>query len=151
MNIADDDVISSADFSWKQLHASVVISRLDELKNNGPAAMVDFVKAKMEIAEKSLKETLATGVFNAGTTTNAIIGLRAAVASTGTYGGISKSLNSWWASPIDSTTTSLSIASMQGLYGDASEGSEQPTVLICPQLIFDDYYSLLQPCFGAVA
>lgn len=145
LSTTDQDVITSAEFDWKQLHAPIVISRLDELKNNGPAQMVDFVQSKMQIAEKSMKETLATGVFNAGSTSNAIIGARAFVATSGTYGNISMSSYSWWQSNVDSSTTSLSIAAMQGLYGDASEGSEQPSVVITTQDIFDDYYSLLQP------
>lgn len=145
LSTSDDDVITSADFSWKQLHAPIVISRLDELKNNGPAQMVDFVKSKMEIAEKSMKETLATGVFNAGTTTNAILGLRSFISTGNTYGGISQTTYSFWQSNVDSSTTSLSIAALQGLFGDCSEGAEQPSVIITTQDIYDDLYSLLQP------
>lgn len=145
LSTVDDDVITSADFSWKQLHTPIVISRLDELKNNGPAQIVDFVKSKMEIAEKSMKETLATGVFNDGTTTNAILGLRSFISTGNTYAGISQTTYSWWQGNVDSSTTSLSIAALQGLYGDCSEGSEQPSVIISTQDIYDDFYSLLQP------
>lgn len=145
LSLVDNDVMTAAEFEWKQLRSSVIISRLDELKNQGKAQVLEFVKSKVQVAEKTMRNDLSVGLFSAGSTSNQILGLRAVTAATGSYGGIDKSTYSWWQSNLDASTTSLSISAMQGLYGEASEIPDQPTVVVTTQDIFDDYYSLLQP------
>lgn len=145
LSLVDNDVITSAEFDWKQIRSSVIISRLDELKNQGKAQVLDFVKQKVQIAEKTLRNTLAVGLFNTGASSNAILGARSFVSTSNTYGGISQSTYSWWQGNVDASTTSLSISALQGLYGDCSEIPDVPTVAITTQDIYDDYYSLLQP------
>lgn len=145
LNNADNDVITSAEFQWSQVYASISISRRDELKNSGDAQKVDFVKSKVQIAEKSLKDYLATQVWNAGTSSKDILGLRTFLSTSATYGGISQSSNSWWQANVDSSTTTLSIAAMQSQWSNASINGESPTVLLGTTANYDRYYGLLQP------
>lgn len=144
LTISANDQISAAEFDWCQAHASITITGSDEIKNSGKEAIVDFVKSKVQMAEKTLTDTLGTGLYNTGTTTNAIIGLRLAVDSAGTYGGIARANYSWWSAQEDSTTTALSLPLMQGLYGDCTVGNSKPTVIVCTQDIFDLYWGKLQ-------
>lgn len=145
LDTAANDQITSAEFDWKFIYSNVTISRTDELKNSGSEAIVNFVKSKIQLAEKTLADSLGTGLYNTGTTTNAIIGLRLAVDSAGTYGGINRTNYSWWSAQEDSTTTALSIAAMQALWGDCTVGSDVPSVIMTCQDVYDDYYGLLQP------
>lgn len=145
LDLTDNDVISAARFYWKQIYAAITISRLDELKNSGDAAKVNFVKSKVEIAEKSLKEIMGDAVFNAGTDAKALLGIRSFIDTTKTYGGIDQSANSWWAAQVDSATATLTIPALQAKFGDATFGSEHPTIIISDQDKYDLYYALLQP------
>lgn len=93
----------------------------------------------------TLKDNLGTAVFNTGTDSKAIIGLRLGIDSAGTYGGIDRSTYSWWGSDEDSTTTTLTMAAMNASFGDVSVGNDQPSVIITTQDLYDSFLALLQP------
>lgn len=141
----DNDVVTSAEFDWKNIYASISISRQDELKNSGQAQKVNFVKSKMQIAEKSIKDTVAVGLWNAGTTTNAILGLRSFLSTSATYGGISQSSNSFWQANVDATTTTTSIGAVQTQWSNAAINGDTPTIVLSGTARYDNYYGLLQP------
>jgi len=141
-----NDQITAAAFTRAHYYANVTVTHTDELTNSGDAQMVDFVRAKVQLAEMTLKDSLGTAVFNDGTTdTKGLIGLRLAVDSTGTYGGISRSDYSWWAADEDGSTTTLTLAAMNAAYGDVTVGNDKPTVIVTTQDIYDSYLALLQP------
>lgn len=144
LNINDNQILTAYAFTMKMIYANIQISRQDELNNSGKAGMVNLLETKMKNAKKTLADTIGTGLYNAGSTTDAIIGLRAAVLNSGTYGGIAKSTNSWWDAQV-STATSLTIARLRGLAGDCTVGNEKPTVHVTTQDQFDAYYNLLTP------
>lgn len=142
----DNEQITAAELNWKQAYANISISRLEELKNSGDSAKINLVKTKVQIAEKTLKDTLGTGLYSAGTDAKSISGLRVIVTGIGTtYAGISKTTYSWWRGQVDSTTTTLLITVLQGMWGDASIDSDHPTVIVATQDNYDRYYALLQP------
>ena len=115
LNTADNEVITSAEFEWKQLYANISITRRDELRNMGDAGVINFVRSKVEIAEKTIRDQLATALYNDGTDSKQIQGLQLAIATANTYGGIDQSANSWWQGNVDSTTTTLTLSAMQAL------------------------------------
>ncbi|MHA2047768.1 MAG: phage major capsid protein, partial [Candidatus Thorarchaeota archaeon] len=145
VDTTDNEVITAAEFEWKQLYANISITRRDELRNSGDAAKVNFVMGKVSNAEKTIRDTLNTGLFNDGSDSKQIQGLGLAVNTTGTYGGIAHGSYSWWNGQVDSSTTTLTLSAMQGIYGDAGEGSEYPNLLVSDQDMFDRYWNLLQP------
>lgn len=145
VDTTDNEVITAAEFEWKQAYANISITRRDELRNSGDAAKINFVMSKVSNAEKTLRDILNTALFNDGSNSKAIQGLGLAINTTGTYGNISHDSYSWWNGQVDSTTTTLTLSAMQGLYGDCGEGSEYPNLLIGDQDMFDRYWNLLQP------
>jgi len=145
LSTVDVENITSAEYDWKSLFAGVTISEEDELKNSGDAAVVNLLKSKMEIAEKTLKDALGTGLFSDGTTAKSIIGLRDIVAVDQTVGGISQATNSWWQAQVDSSTTTTSISAMNSVFQDASVDSEMPNYGVTTRSLYNSYYALLQP------
>ena len=145
LSTVDNETISAAEYDWKQLYANISITRRDELRNMGDAAIINFVKSKVMIAEKTIRDKLATCLYNDGTDSKQIQGLKLAVATGNSVGGIDQSSYSWWQANVDSSTTTLTISAMQGMYGDCGEGTEYPNLVIGDQDMFDRYYSLLQP------
>ena len=142
---SDNDIITAAEFSWKQLYVNISISRADELKNSGDAAILSLVKNKVKVAEKTLEDLLSTGLYNAGSDSKAIVGLRDIVATDQTVGGISQTTYSWWAGQVDSTTTTLSIAAMQSRFNAAAVNADVPSVIPTTRALYNSYYGLLQP------
>lgn len=146
LDASDQEVFQGAVLQWKQHFAAITITGLDRAKNNGPEQVIDFVKAKVKNAEKTLKQNLSTGIYSDGTTDpKSIVGLRAWVATSGSPGGISMSANSWWQSQVDGTTTTLTIPAMQTVFANCSEDDEEPSVILGTKANYNRYYALLQP------
>lgn len=145
LSTTDNDNITSAAYDWKSLYAGVSITEEDELKNSGDAAQLNLLKSKMQIAEKTLKDDLGTGLFSDGTDAKSIVGLRDIVAVDQTVGGISQSTYSWWQGQVDSTTTTLTISAMNTVYQNATVDSEMPNYIPTTRSIYNSYYALLQP------
>lgn len=145
LSTSDSDNITAAAYDWKSLYAGVAITEEDELKNSGQAAQVNLLKSKIQIAEKTLKDDLGTGLFSDGSDSKSIVGLRDICAIDQTVGGISQTDNSWWQAQVDSTTSTLTMATMNAVYQDCTVDSEMPNYLVTTRSIWNDYYALLQP------
>lgn len=145
LNTTDNDVVSAAEYSWKQLYTNITVSRQDELKNEGMARVLDFVKNKTKICQKNMEDALGIGLFSNATDAKSIVGLRQIVATSNTIGGISQTSNSWWQGQLDSSTATTSMQALQVKWNLATIGNDTPTVGVCTRAIFNFYYGLLQP------
>jgi hypothetical protein len=145
LSTTDTENITAAEYEWKSLFAGVTISEEDELKNSGDSAQLNLLKSKMQIAEKTLKDLLGTGIFSDGTTAKSIVGLRDIVAVDQTVGGISQTDNSWWQAQVDSSTTTTTISAMNAVFQDCSIDSEIPNYIPTTRTLYNAYYALLQP------
>lgn len=144
LSTADSDNITSAAYDWKSLYAGISITEEDELKNSGQAQQLNLLKSKIQIAEKTLKDDLGTGLFSDGSDAKSIVGLRDIVAINQTVGGISQTDNTWWQGQVDSSTTTLTIAAMNQVFQDCSVDSEIPNYVVTTRSVYNDYYALLQ-------
>lgn len=142
---ASNDKKTALVFDWKQFNIPITISGLDVLKNSGESKVLDHVQTEMKIAENSIKENFSIGVYSAGTDPKSITGLRVAINTTSTYGGISQSAESWLQGQVDSTTTALSLGALQTMWEAASEDNDSPTFLAGTKVLFSSYYAKLQP------
>lgn len=132
-------------FPWAQYNISVTISGLDKLKNAGAAKVLDHVKTETEAAKEDVLDAFGTGLYSAGTDTKSIIGARVWLTTTGTYGGISATANSFMQAKMDTTTTSLSLSGMQTRYEACSEPPDTPNLITTTDTLFNSFWSLLQP------
>lgn len=132
-------------FNWKQKNFPITISGLDDIKNNGPEAVLEHVKTETEAAEEDALDSFGTGLYSAGSDSKEIDGLRVFLSTSNTYGGIDQSANSWAQAQIDSETNTLSLAKMQELYQSCSEGNDKPNLILTDDDQFNAFWSLLQP------
>lgn len=145
LDTSENEQLTAAQFAWKSLFAGITITEEDELKNGGSAGVLKLLASKAQIAEKTIKDQLGSGLYSDGTNAKSIIGLRDIVAVDQTVGGISQSTNSWWQGQVDSTTTTLTISALNTVYENASIDSEKPTVAMATRTNYVRYYNLLQP------
>jgi hypothetical protein len=145
LNVVDTDQFTNLNFDWKQIYEPIVISGRDEAINQGSHAVLQLVANKVRIAQRQIRDTIGTGLYNAGTTTNAIHGARLYCSTSSTYGGISQTSYSWLQAQVDSSTTVLSVAAMQGMFGDCTIDGESPDLVMVTQDNYDRYFLLLQP------
>lgn len=143
LNIAPQDTVLNARFDWKQHYVPIAVDGLTLLRVDSPDAIANFLRLQFQQAEEEMCENLGTGVHSDGST-NAkdLTGLQLAVDSSGTYGNLSRSTYSWWASTEDSTTTVLSLSALQSAHGSATEGGRAPSLIISQQSNYNRYWNL---------
>lgn len=158
-DVTESEIATAAVYNWKHYYASVTIRRMDELKNQGRAAFGRILSTKMQTAEKTLRNLLGQGIYSDGSFAKAITGLRAMVTNNTVYGNIDKTLNAWWQSQIDATSTLANLAAnttlsiFRTLIGRATEDADTPDLITTTQTIYNTLYGLLPPLqrFGSGA
>lgn len=145
LDVSDNQTITGAEYTYKQLYTNITIRRDEELKNSGEEQVVSLLKSKVQNAEKNMADLLGTGLYSDGSDSASIVGLRDIVAIDQSVGGISQTDNSWWRAKVDSTTTVVSMNALQTIYGQCTIDNEKPSVGITTRTIYDLYYALLQP------
>lgn len=150
--VAAQDVLSAAQFAIKQAAVPVVMSGLEMLINAGKEKIIDLMDGRMAVAESSIANLLASGVYSDGTGSGGkqVTGLNAAVPvdpTTGTYGGINRVDWSFWRSKI-SDTSGLTAATIQGalngLWAQLVRGSDRPDFLVSDNTLWALYMASLQ-------
>lgn len=151
--VAAQDVISAAQYDIKQAACPVVISGLDELKNSGKEAFINLLEGRLGVAESSMMNLLAAGVYSDGTAAGGkqIVGLNAAVPvnpATGTYGGIDRGTYTWWRSKATTAGAALTPSTVQAAFNDmwASlvRGADRPDLIVVDNFMWGIYLASLQ-------
>lgn len=146
--------ISAAEFPIRQLAVPVVMSGLEGLQNAGREQMIDLMEGRLAVAEATMANLLAAGVYADGTGSGGreLIGLNAAVAitpTTGTYGGIDRATWSFWRNQSVTAGTALTAATVQpamnSMYANLVRGQDKPDLLIMDTAFWSLYMSSLQP------
>jgi hypothetical protein len=145
LNTTANDQIDNAIADWTFAYANITITRSDELKNSGKSQIINFVKAKVQLAEKTLADNLGTALYSGTTANLQFVGLETAVSSSRSYLSINDSTYSWWAAQTDTTTTTITIPALRTMIGKCTIGNDKPTVIPTTQTIYDSLYGLIQP------
>jgi len=148
------DVISAAEFDWKQSAVPVVISGLEQLQNSGREQMIDLMEGRMGVAESTIANLISGGLYSDGTGAGGkeISGLDLAVPedpTTGSYGGIDRSIaaNAFWRSQVEDSgvaTAATIQGSMNALWSRLVRGSDAPDLILMDNLMWQIYVASLQ-------
>lgn len=146
LDLTDVENMTGANYNWKQIYEAVSITRRDQLMNQGTARVLDLVKTKMKIAEKTIRDRMGTALWNTGSNSKAMAGIGQILATnSNTVGGISQTNYSWWQSQLDTTTTTFSISALQTQFNAAAIDNDAPTHLFSLRANYNRYHNLLQP------
>lgn len=98
LNIAASDVISAAEYQWRQISLSVVASGRDMRINSGESRIINLVQARIKNAIRTFNNNFSSDMYSDGTLSNQINGLQAIIAdsTTGTVGGINSTTYTFW-------------------------------------------------------
>lgn len=150
---APQDVLSAAEFSWKQYAVPVVMSGLEMLQNAGREQVIDLLESRIAVAESTMANAISTGLYSDGTGAGGkqLTGLNAAVPvdpTTGTYGGINRAVWTFWRSQVlDPASTPLSTTiqgHMNTLWASCVRGSDSPDLIMAGSTIWSTYMASLQ-------
>jgi hypothetical protein len=151
--VAAQDVISSAQYDFKQAACPVVISGLDQLKNAGKEQFIDLLEGRVKVAEATMMNLLAAGVYSDGTAAGGkqIGGLDAAVPvnpATGVYGGIDRATWAFWRSKSTTAGSTLTSATVQPamntMWSSLVRGMDRPDLIVMDNFMWGIYMASLQ-------
>lgn len=157
LDISPADVISSAQFPIKQAAVAVTINGLEILQNSGEEQIIDLFDARLDVAEASIENLIATGIYSDGTGTSGkqITGLQAMVVaspSTGTVGGIDRATWSFWRNQVFDFTTDLGVSAsssniqtgFNNLYAKTTRGADVVDLILLDNGFWGFFMSSLQ-------
>jgi hypothetical protein len=98
LNISASDVISSAEYQWRQIALNVVASGRELRINSGENRIFNLAKARIKNALRTYNNNFSSDLYSSGSLTNQVNGLQAIVAdtNTNTVGGIDASVWAFW-------------------------------------------------------
>jgi hypothetical protein len=104
LDISASDVISAAEYQWRQVAINVVASGMEIRKNSGESQIIKLVAARIKNAMRTFKNNFSIDLYSDGSLTNQINGLQAIVAdtNTNTVGGINATTWSFWQNTVSS-------------------------------------------------
>lgn len=160
INISPPDVLTAAEFDWKQAAGSVVASGLEvEVQNRGKEAVIDLLESRIKNAEHTMKNQVCVGMYSNGTGSGGkeIGGLELLVAdapTSGTVGGIDQGTYTFWRNQyFDATTdggapaTAANIQQyMNTVYLRCVRGNDKPDIILADV----NYYSLFWGSLQAI-
>ena len=154
LNIQASDVISSAEYQWRQIALNVVSSGRELRINSGGSKIVSLAKAKIKNALRTFNNNFSTDIYSDGTATNQINGLQALVADdgTGTVGGINSSTFTFWknnifdcsANSVTSSATTIENSMMLPLWLLVDRGPDDQPDLIVMDNTYYQYFEASQ-------
>lgn len=154
LNIGPSDVLSSAEFQWRQIAIHISSSGEELRKNRGESRILNLAKARMNNAIRTFKNNFSSDIYSDGSLSNQVNGLQALVsdAGTGTVGGIDSSTWSFWASIVQSAAAPLqgggaitpSAATIESLWLplwlQLTRGEDKPDLIV----VDNNYYTFYE-------
>lgn len=109
LNIGASDVLSAAEYQWRQIAISVTASGLELRTNSGGSRIINLAKARMKNAMRTFKNNFSADLYSDGTLSNQIDGLQKLVADNGlgTVGGIDSNTWAFWRNKVQSAAAPL--------------------------------------------
>ena len=109
LNVGASDVLSAAEFAWRQIAVNVTASGLELRTNSGDTRLLNLVKSRIKNAVRTFKNNFSSDIYSDGSLANQVSGLQALVADagTGTVGGINSSTWSFWQNKVQSAAAPL--------------------------------------------
>lgn len=149
LNVAASDVISAAEFPWRQVAVNIAASGLEIRTNSGANRIINFVKAKIKNAQRTMANGLSDDLYSDGTASNQINGLQALIADagTGTVGGINSSTYTFWQNQTrDASDSSVTVSAstieagmMLPLWLSCTRGNDTPDLIVMDSTYFSYY------------
>jgi hypothetical protein len=153
------EIITSAEYAWKQASCNVQMSGLEEVQNAGEEELINLLTAKITNMKSTFRNKMAEALYSDGTGSGGkeIGGLQLIIADTpssGVVGGIDASVHSFWRNVAFSCTGdgsgAATASNIQGyldslwvqIYSD--DAGQSPDFAVADNTYFNFYKQSLQ-------
>jgi hypothetical protein len=109
LNVSASEVLSAAEFQWRQIAINVVANGLELRTNSGDSRIVNLSKSRVKNAIRTFKNNFSADVYSDGTLPNQIGGIQALISDTGggTVGGIDSGTWAFWRNLVQSAAAPI--------------------------------------------
>jgi hypothetical protein len=146
--LTPQDTLTSVRYPWAQDYATITISLVEEKKNQGRGRLLNLLNQKIDDAETSARDLLATQLLATAPASGSKdpISLTEIVQTTPTtspsrvasIGNISGTTYSWWRNRA-TNGGAFSVSDMSTMYNTVSDGSDFPQLLLTGQTVYEYY------------
>jgi hypothetical protein len=151
LNISASDVISAAEYQWRQIALNVVASGRELRINSGETRIINLAKARIKNAIRTFNNNFSSDLYSSGSLTNQVNGLQAIVAdtNTNTVGGIDANTWTFWrntvydasVNSVTPSATTIENGLMLPLWLTLDRGpDDQPDLIVSS----NDYYAFFE-------
>lgn len=151
VDFSPQDGFSGATFSGKLMTGSTTLDWVTKWQNSGSVQVIDLWEAKVNQTKEEFAVQLNRGLIAGDGTTNPlkITGFPAMIGTTGTYGGIIRSSNSFWQSYTETTATALTDDHIRHGANVVSRNmtNNGPDLHLTTQTLYEKYESMILPAF----
>jgi hypothetical protein len=150
MDFTPANGLTAAQFSPKGITGTAVLDWFSKWQNNGSAKVIDLWTTKVDQLKESFSLKLNRAAFTGdGTDPNMILGLVVMVATTGTYGGIARSGNTFWQSYVDSTAGALNEDDIRTGYYTTKRNipGNEVDAMWTTQVLYQKYEQMVLPAY----
>jgi hypothetical protein len=154
LDTTPQDVLSAAEFDWKQASAQVTANGLEiRTQNKGMEQMIDLLESRITNAMHSMANLMGSAVYSDGTGSGGkeIGGLQLLVADDPTVsaqvGGINQATYAFWRNKVASAATidsSNIVIKMNELWLQLIRGNDKPDLIMMDAKLFNAYEEYLQ-------
>ena len=153
LDVSESDVITAAEYQWRQIALSVVSSGLQLRVNKGDSQIIKLAKAKIKNAIRTFKNNSSYDAYSDGTLANQVNGIQALISDNGlgTVGGIDSSAWAFWHNKVQSAAAPIqgggaivpSAATMESLmlpmWLALTRGDDKPNLIVADNNYFTFY------------
>lgn len=109
LNVNQSDVITAAEYNWRQIAINVVSTGYELRVNAGPQRLANLAKSKIKNAIHTFANNFSADLYSDGSLANQIDGLQKLIADTptNTVGGISSNTWTFWKNKVQSAAAPL--------------------------------------------
>jgi hypothetical protein len=154
LNVAQSDVLTAAEYQWRQIALNIVASGRELRINKGPSRILNLAKSRLRNGMNTYRNQFSNDMYSDGSLANQVNGLQALVsdAGTGTVGGIDASVWAFWRNTVQSAAAPLQGGGaivpgpttmeslMLPLYLDLVRGNDQVDLIVSS----NDYFSFYE-------
>ena len=156
LNVSPSDVLTSAEYQWRQIAINVVASGLEMRINKGDSRIIALVKSRIKNAIRTFKNNFSVDLYLVtGRFLNQIGGLQLIVADSGagTVGGIDAGAWPFWQNKVQSAAAPMQRRRRDRAFGnddrrphalplylEQTRGDDQPDLVVSS----NDFYHVLR-------
>lgn len=153
LNIGASEVLTAAEFQWRQVAVNVTASGQELRTNSGDSRIINLSKSRLKNAMRTFKNNFSADMYSDGTLPNQVNGLQSLVSDTGlgTVGGIDANTWAFWRNQVQSAAApiggggaiTLSPSNIEkfmlDLWLTLVRGDDQPDLIVADNNYFSMY------------